>query len=89
MFTLQQVVPWGRSFEEYHAMFALSDADLQRVLGCGDGPASFNAVATRSGATIVSGDPLYRWSQIEIRLRVEDTFDEIIDQTRRNAREFV
>ena len=38
MFTLEQVVPWGRSFEEYRAMFALSDADLEgRVLGCGDG----------------------------------------------------
>jgi hypothetical protein len=90
MFMLQQVVPWGRSFEEYRAMFALSDADLQgRVLGCGDGPASFNAVATPSGATVVSCDPLYRWSEIEIRARIEDTYTEIIDQTRRNAHEFV
>jgi hypothetical protein len=90
MFTLQQVVPWGRSFEEYVAMFALSDTDLQgRVLGCGDGPASFNAVGTRSGATIVSCDPLYRWSQFEIRARIEETYAEIIDQTRRNAHEFV
>jgi hypothetical protein len=30
MFTLDQVVPWGRSFEEYRHMFALSGADLQR-----------------------------------------------------------
>ena len=90
MFTLQQVVPWGRSFEEYRAMFALSDADLQgRVLGCGDGPASFNAVATRSGATVVSCDPIYRWSEIEIRARIENIYTEIIDQTRRNAHEFV
>jgi len=29
MFTLEQVVPWGRSFDEYCRMFALS----------GDGPA--------------------------------------------------
>lgn len=28
MFKLDQVVPWGRSFEEYRRMFALSDADL-------------------------------------------------------------
>jgi hypothetical protein len=61
MFTLEQVVPWGRSFEEYRAMFALSDADLEgRVLGCGDGPASFNAVATQRGANVVSCDPIYR-----------------------------
>ena len=33
MFTLDQVVPWGQSFEEYRCMFALSDADLQlRIL---------------------------------------------------------
>ena len=90
MFTLEQVVPWGRSFEEYRAMFALSDADLERrVLGCGDGPASFNAVATRRGANVVSCDPLYRWGVSEIQARIEDTYTEIIEQTRRNSHEFV
>ncbi|MEJ2690734.1 MAG: SAM-dependent methyltransferase, partial [Deltaproteobacteria bacterium] len=49
-FTLEKVVPWGRSFAEYAAMFALSKADLQgRILGCGDGPASFNASLSRQG----------------------------------------
>ena len=48
MFTLDQVVPWGRSFDEYRAMFAMTDMDLTgRILGCGDGPASFNREATR------------------------------------------
>ncbi len=48
MFTLDHVVPWGRSFEEYRAMFAIDDRDLDGgILGCGDGPASFNAEATR------------------------------------------
>jgi hypothetical protein len=90
MFTLEQVVPWGRSFEEYRAMFALSDADLEgRVLGCGDGPASFNAVATQRGANVVSCDPLYRWGVSEIQARIEDTYPEIIEQTRRNSHEFV
>jgi hypothetical protein len=28
MFTLHEIVPWGRSFEEYRRMFVLSDADL-------------------------------------------------------------
>ena len=51
MFTLDQVVPWGRSFDEYQRMFALTEADLSlRIVGCGDGPASFNAEATRRGA---------------------------------------
>jgi hypothetical protein len=44
MFTLDQVVPWGRSFSEYRRMCALSDADLEsRILGCAGGPASVNA----------------------------------------------
>lgn len=42
-FALADVVPWGRTFEEYCAMFALTAADLRgRILGCGDGPAAFN-----------------------------------------------
>ncbi len=48
MFTLDQVVPWGRSFDEYRNMFALADTDLRsKILGCADGPESFNAEATQ------------------------------------------
>jgi hypothetical protein len=51
MFTLSDVVPWGRSFDEYQRMFVLSEDDLATtILGCADGPASFNAEATRRGA---------------------------------------
>jgi hypothetical protein len=90
MFTLEQVAPWGRSFDEYCQMFALQDRDLGvRILGCGDGPASFNAEATRRGTAVVSCDPLYRWTPSQIRGRIADTYREIIDQTRRNADEFV
>ena len=39
MFTLDKVVPWGRSFDEYRRMFALTEIDLRRtIVGCGDGP---------------------------------------------------
>ena len=31
MFTLDAVRPWGRSFDEYQRMLALSDADLHDV----------------------------------------------------------
>jgi hypothetical protein len=90
MFTLDRVVPWGRSFDEYRLMFALSDAELGlRILGCGDGPAAFNAEATRRGARVVSCDPLYRFGGGEIRARVLQVYDEVLDQTRRNAGEFV
>jgi hypothetical protein len=90
MFTLDRVVPWGRSFDEYRHMFALSEIDLgSRILGCADGPAGFNAEATRRGASVVSCDPLYGADSSQIRQRIDATFDEVLDQTRRNADEFV
>jgi len=90
MFTLDHVVPWGRSFDEYRRMFALSDADLAgRIVGCGDGPASFNAEATRRGARVVSCDPIYRWTGEQIRDRIRDTSRDVLEQTRRNQHEFL
>jgi len=90
MFTLDQVVPWGRSFDEYRAMFGVNEADLAgRILGCGDGPACFNARATRLGASVVSCDPIYRWSTDEIRGRIDQTYEQVLEQTRRNEGEFV
>jgi hypothetical protein len=90
MFTLDQVVPWGRSFEEYTAMFLLTDADLAgRILGCGDGPASFNAEASRRGSAVVSCDPLYAFSTAEIEARIGATYGQVIEQTRKNQSEFV
>lgn len=89
-FTLETVVPWGRSFGEYRRMFALTDSDLRgRILGCADGPASFNAEMTAAGGTVTSCDPLYQFSADEIRHRIEDTAAEIIEQTKRNMEEFV
>jgi hypothetical protein len=86
VFTLDQVVPWGRSFDEYRRMFALSDADLrERILGCADGPASFNAEATRHRLRVVSCDPLYQWTATEIEARVEETYPRVLEETRRNA----
>ncbi|MGC4083951.1 MAG: hypothetical protein QM736_18040 [Vicinamibacterales bacterium] len=90
MFTLSSVVPWGRSFDEYQRMFALTPADLEQpIVGCGDGPASFNAEGTRRGYSIVSCDPIYRFTVDELRQRIEETRVDILEQTRRNAGEFV
>jgi hypothetical protein len=89
-FQLKDIVPWGRSFPEYVAMFALSDDDLAKpILGCGDGPASFNAELTRRGGTIVSVDPLYAYGVDDINRRIEETFDQVIQETRMNMNEFV
>lgn len=90
MFTLTQIVPLGRSFDEYRRMFALSDIDLRRkILGCADGPASFNAEATQCGSQVVSCDPLYRFDTEQIRRQIDGTFPEVMEQTRRNAAQFV
>jgi hypothetical protein len=90
VFTLDGVVPWGRAFDEYQRMFALSERDLEvKILGCGDGPAGFNAEASRRGARVVSCDPIYEWSASDIRGRIAETYEQIVEQTRRNADEFV
>lgn len=70
---LDDVVPWGRSLDEYRALFALSDEDLDgAILGCGDGPASVNAELSALGGCIVSCDPLYAFGVAEIAARVEE-----------------
>lgn len=89
-FQLKDIVPWGRNFSEYVSMFALSDDDLSKsILGCGDGPASFNAEFTRRGGKIVSIDPLYTYDLDDISKRINETFDQVIQETRMNVNEFV
>jgi hypothetical protein len=89
-FSLEQVVPWGRSFDEYERMFALTRDDLsQPILGCGDGPASFNAEARRRGISVTSCDPIYAFTAQQIRRRIDATSAEVVEQMRRNADQFV
>lgn len=88
--TLSNVVPWGRSFEEYGAMFSLAPGDLNsRILGCADGPAAFNAVLTRQGGSIVSVDPLYAFTTEQIRHRIADTYRVILEQVRQSQDDYV
>jgi hypothetical protein len=89
-FLLTDVVPWGRSFDEYVSMFRLTDADLTRsILGCGDGPASFNAELTRRGGRVVSADPLYRFSADQIRSRIDETTPIMVEQMSANQESFL
>ncbi|WPL17553.1 hypothetical protein Thiowin_02578 [Thiorhodovibrio winogradskyi] len=68
---LDDIVPWGRSFDEYVAMFDLTADDLgKRILGCGDGPAAFNAHARARGARVISVDPIYAWPAGRIHERI-------------------
>ena len=73
-------------------MFDLSETDLRgRILGCGDGPASFNAELTALGKSqrIVSVDPLYQFTGPEIASRVEHTHETIISQVKLNPARYV
>lgn len=89
-FTLDKVVPWGRSFDEYVRMFDLSEADLQqRILGCGDGPAAFNATLSRAGGKVVSFDPIYVFNTIQIQDRVTETYEAVMDQIKINQESYL
>lgn len=89
-FSLAKVVPWGRSFDEYVRMFALDGKDLSRsILGCADGPASFNSELTTQGGRIVSCDPLYAFGKSAIEQRIDESFDTVLEQTRQNVDGFV
>jgi len=84
--TLQEIVPWGRTLEEYIRMFALTEKDLTRkTLGVGDGPASFNAEVTARGGQVISIDPVYAFSAQEIEQRVQQTYLTVVDQIRLTA----
>ena len=71
-------------------MFALTDGDLAgTILGCGDGPASFNAEATAIGHHVVSCDPIYAFAASEIERRVEQCYDAVMSQVRENSDGFL
>ena len=86
---LEDVVPWGRSKDEYTGMFGLTPRDLgANILDCAGGPSSFNAEMTREGGKVVSCDPIYRFSAGEIAGRVEEVFEPIIGSVRANEKGF-
>jgi hypothetical protein len=70
-------------------MFALSERDLEgSILDCAAGPSSFNAEMRARGGRVVSVDPIYEFSADQIRSRVEAVRDTMIDQVRRQPRQF-
>lgn len=87
---LNEVVPWGRTLEEYQLMFDLPKANLEvQILGCGDGPASFNAEMTALGHSVVSVDPIYQYSAEQIKQRVQETYEPVISQVKQNSHRYI
>jgi len=87
---LADIVPWGRTLVEYEEMFLLTQDDLKsKILGCGDGPASFNASLTRDGGNVVSIDPTYMFSKEQFTSRIDEVAEVVMAQVRQNADAFV
>jgi len=87
---LEKVVPWGRTLEEYKSMFSLSETDLTaKILGCGDGPASFNAEMIELGHHVVSIDPIYQFSAEQIEQRVRATYELVVSQVKQNSSHYI
>ena len=88
--TLDRVIPWGRSLQEYTRMFNLSDEELNlRILGVGDGPASFNSEMNALGHTVLSIDPIYSFLRAQIEGRVKENYHSLISQVQQNSDNFV
>jgi len=75
---------------EYERMFDLTETDLRRkILGCGDGPASFNAEMTRRGFSVISCDPMYAHSAAEFERQFERSLQPVLSQVRANPQNYV
>ena len=71
-------------------MFGLTEGDLsKRILGCGDGPASFNVEATDRGFQVTSCDPVYQFQADEIRRRIDDVYPEIMTKMRQGVGNYI
>lgn len=76
--------------DEYSRMFDLKEVDLGlNILGCGDGPASFNDEWSKRGGRVTSVDPLYYFDHATIEKRIAETYEDVLAQTRAHQQNFV
>jgi hypothetical protein len=89
-FELKNTVPWGRNLEEYKGMFNLTESDMDaHIISFGDGPASFNSEMTEQNKNVVSIDPIYKFSASELKQRIQETKEIVMEQTKNNLENFV
>ncbi len=87
---LSEIVPFGRSLDEYKSIFSLSSDDLKKnILGVGDGPASVNAEMSSVGNHVISIDPIYQFKAKEIEERFYGIVDDIIDQVEASTGDWI
>lgn len=88
-FQLKNVVPWGRTLNEYKNMFNLTDEDINKnIVSFGDGPASFNTEMNELQKSVTSIDPIYQFSTSQIKLRIEETRTIVMQQVVKNKFNF-
>lgn len=84
-FKLSEIIPWGRSIVEYRQMFNLTaDQSFGSILDCGGGPASFNAQMSAQGHQVISIDPIYQFTVNDIKQRIDEIYQQVIDGVSRN-----
>lgn len=89
-FELNSVVPWGRNFDEYKRMFNLNGSDLnKKIISFGDGPSSFNFEMYKLNRKVISLDPIYQFTKDELKQRIAETKDTVLEQTKANHHNFV
>lgn len=89
-FDFKTAVPWGRSFAEYSAFFALDElAPGAPVLDCGAGPSSFAVEATERGLSVCAADPLYSVTAARIARRIEEVRPTMLASIRQAQARFV
>jgi ubiquinone/menaquinone biosynthesis C-methylase UbiE len=89
-FRLDDIVPWGRSAEEYTAFFALERFSPSiRVLDCAAGPSSFAAEMSQRGVRVIAADPLYQFERADIEERIEVARQRMAEGLTRASERFV
>jgi hypothetical protein len=87
---LSEVVIWSRSFDEYVNFFSLTPSDLKRkILSVADGASSFNLEAKERGYDILSLDPLYQFSPVDIKNQIIKSCNHIYPQIIKNKDDYI
>ena len=86
---LENVVPLGRSFDEYRLMFELDHSDLEKkIVGVSDGVSSFNTEMNAMGHWVTSIDPLYELPGEEIEKLFYASIDNVVEQLRDTSEDY-
>jgi hypothetical protein len=71
-------------------MFSLTSKQLKlNILSVADGPASFNCELTSKDGSVTSIDPLYKYTKQQLKSRIDEVFETVLEEARRNKNKFV